>query len=78
MSEAQAKELERRLTSLEKDIDIYGDKLAAHDKSFERIEGKIEDIIKILSSRPTWLVTGLITILTTVTSSLIVYVSTHH
>jgi hypothetical protein len=62
--------LEHRLTSLEKVQEIQG-------KKIDLIEIDIKDIVKMLSSRPTWLVTGLVTILTTVTASLIVFVVTH-
>lgn len=63
--------LEHRLTSLEKVQEIQG-------KKIDHMEIDIKDIVKMLSARPTWLVTGLVTILTTVTSGLIVYVMTSH
>lgn len=71
MSETQV--LEHRLTSLEKEQEIQG-------KKINHIEIDIKDIVKMLSARPTWLTTCLVTILTTVTSGLIVYVitSSHH
>ncbi|KIL38294.1 hypothetical protein SD70_27140 [Gordoniibacillus kamchatkensis] len=69
MSDTQT--LEHRLTSLEKEQEAQGKRIGA-------IEGEIKDIVKLLSARPTWLITSLITILTTVTASLIVYVTTHH
>lgn len=69
MSETQI--LEHRLTLLEKEQEIQG-------KKINHIEIDIKDIVKMLSSRPTWLITCLVTILTTVTSGLIVYVVTSH
>lgn len=69
MSDTQT--LEHRLTSLEKEQETQSKRLGT-------IEVEIKDIVKLLSERPTWITTALITILTTVTSSLIVYVSMHH
>jgi hypothetical protein len=70
MSETQV--LEHRLTSLEKEQEIQG-------KKINHIEIDIKDIVKMLSTRPTWLITCLVTVLTTVMAGLIVYVlTTHH
>lgn len=78
MQDVQGKELEHRLTSLQKDVEAHDERLDKHDKAFDRIDSKIEEIIKILSSRPTWLITAVITILTMIASNLITYVVTHH
>lgn len=63
--------LEHRLTEVEVKTEQNTARIDRHD-----IE--LKDIVKLLSERPTWLTTTVITILSTVTSSLIVYVSMVH
>lgn len=70
--------LEHRLTSLEVERKRTDEHLRTHDRAIEKMDGELKEIVKLLSSRPTWFVTGVITILATVTSSLIVYVVVGH
>ncbi|WP_248930019.1 hypothetical protein [Paenibacillus hamazuiensis] len=74
----EQRETEHRITQLEAAVKQSVERLNAHDKAFEKINEKVEDIVKLLSARPTWLITILLTVLTTTTASLIVYVTTQH
>lgn len=70
--------LEHRLTSIEERVDRHKERIDSHDISIVQINNELKEIVKLLSSRPTWLTAGLFATITSVTSGLIVYVLTVH
>lgn len=71
--------MEHRLTMIEGTQDRHKERLDGHDERLDRHDNELKDIVKLLSTRPTWLTAGLLTVLTSVTAGLIVYVlTTHH
>jgi hypothetical protein len=67
-----SKIIEHRITTVEEKQSSqtrrFEERLNAHDSNFEKVNDKIEEIVEMLSGRPTWIVLILVTGLSTITT----------